>query len=427
MKPAIATTTLRASPPPPSATPPLAALATPAAPDRAPEQNAATARRFADLLRAQRSNAAAAPAPTTPTPPSAINGGAPGENTHTEDVADPVEAPTQASARPSTPGAKPRTPGARQATAKSSVENTAAPTKSDEREGGNDHARAVARSAADGSRALAALAAQVAPRDVMEAGVHDVDGRAPDEGDASAGDAVRWSDALGADATNAFRAHGTPAVQAAGERIVATAGHDAPAIALHGDTTFASALGMAAVTAEPAHGTRAPDAMATAVASSPVTAIASEARDAAASATTVALATTIDSPEFAAALGVQVSVLARDGVQHAELHLRPIETGPVSIRIEVDGTTARIDFGADLAATRHAIERGLPELASALRDAGLTLTGGGVSQHAGSRAGGGDGSSDAGARPTAGATPAATAPAVVGQRRSGAGGLDVYA
>ncbi len=98
--------------------------------------------------------------------------------------------------------------------------------------------------------------------------------------------------------------------------------------------------------------------------------------------TVLTLATPIDAPDFAASLGVQVSVLAHDGVQHAELHLNPAETGPVSIRIEVDGSAARVDFGADLAATRQAIERGLPELASALRDAGLTLTGGGVSQHA---------------------------------------------
>jgi len=119
-------------------------------------------------------------------------------------------------------------------------------------------------------------------------------------------------------------------------------------------------------------------------------------------------------------------VLARDGVLHAELHLHPVETGPVSIRIEVDGTNARIDFGADLAATRHAIEQGLPELASALRDAGLTLAGGGVSQHAGSRPRGDD--DGGGAAPTQVTTPAiGAAPARSAQRRIAAGGVDVYA
>ena len=107
---------------------------------------------------------------------------------------------------------------------------------------------------------------------------------------------------------------------------------------------------------------------------------------------TPALPTPIDSPQFAGALGVHVSVLAKGGVQHAELHLNPAEMGPVSIRIELDGNAAQVQFGADLAETRQAIERGLPELASALRDAGFTLSGGGVSQHGSHRgaAGGGE-------------------------------------
>jgi len=65
--------------------------------------------------------------------------------------------------------------------------------------------------------------------------------------------------------------------------------------------------------------------------------------------------------------------------------MNPAEMGPVSVQIVMDGTQARVDFGADMAATRHAIEAGLPELASALRDAGFTLAGGGVSQHSGGR------------------------------------------
>jgi flagellar hook-length control protein FliK len=95
----------------------------------------------------------------------------------------------------------------------------------------------------------------------------------------------------------------------------------------------------------------------------------------------VMLPVPLDSPDFAQAFGVQVSVLARDGVHEAELHLNPAEMGPVSVQIAMDGERARIDFGAQSAATRAAIEAGLPELAAALRDAGLTLSGGGVSQH----------------------------------------------
>jgi flagellar hook-length control protein FliK len=141
----------------------------------------------------------------------------------------------------------------------------------------------------------------------------------------------------------------------------------------------------------------------------------------------LALPTPIDSADFGAAFGVQVSLLAQDGVQQAELHLNPAETGPVSIHIVLEGTDARIDFGADLAATREAIERSLPELAAALRDAGLTLTGGGVSQHAGERPSPGDDgsrSTSADIRPGSAGREPVTARAT---RRVAAGGIDLYA
>jgi len=96
---------------------------------------------------------------------------------------------------------------------------------------------------------------------------------------------------------------------------------------------------------------------------------------------TMAVPVPIDSPDFAQAFGVQVSVLARDGVHEARLQLNPAEMGPVSVQIAMDGERAHIDFGAQAAVTRAAIEASLPELAAALRDAGLTLSGGGVSQH----------------------------------------------
>ena len=144
----------------------------------------------------------------------------------------------------------------------------------------------------------------------------------------------------------------------------------------------------------------------------------------------LALATPIDSPDFAAALGVRVSLLTQDGVQRAELHLNPAETGPVSIHIALDGTAARIDFGADVAATRAAIERGLPELASALRDAGFTLAGGGVSQHAGGRASSDGDPARSAARADGSAGPGAAAIATdlrTVVRAVAAGGVDLYA
>ena len=145
-----------------------------------------------------------------------------------------------------------------------------------------------------------------------------------------------------------------------------------------------------------------------------------------AAAVDVRLATPVVSPDFAQALGTQVSVLAGNGVQRAELHLNPAEMGPVSVQIVVDGAHARVDFGADLAATRQAIENGLPELASALRDAGLTLTGGGVSQHARGR---GDRGADAGPNQgRSGRTGAEAEPvAPIRPRSIALGGVDLYA
>ena len=102
----------------------------------------------------------------------------------------------------------------------------------------------------------------------------------------------------------------------------------------------------------------------------------------------------------------------------------------MSIHISLDGTAARVDFGADVAATRAAIERGLPELASALRDAGFTLAGGGVSQHAGGRASGEDDSRRTAARLDGGRNPASTSIVTDSQRvvrTVTAGGVDLYA
>lgn len=86
------------------------------------------------------------------------------------------------------------------------------------------------------------------------------------------------------------------------------------------------------------------------------------------------------SPEFAPALGAQLNVLARDGIQHAELQLNPAELGPIGVHIRLDGNTALVDFHAAHATTRAALEQAVPALASALSDAGLTLSGGGVFQ-----------------------------------------------
>jgi flagellar hook-length control protein FliK len=125
----------------------------------------------------------------------------------------------------------------------------------------------------------------------------------------------------------------------------------------------------------------------TAVASGPL--ITSVSDTAASSTASGSIDAPVDSPAFAPALAAQVTVMARDGVQRAELRLNPAELGPVSVQIVVDGAQARVDFVAESAQTRQSIENGLPTLASALRDAGLTLAGGGVFQQPRDPRGGG--------------------------------------
>jgi len=85
-----------------------------------------------------------------------------------------------------------------------------------------------------------------------------------------------------------------------------------------------------------------------------------------------------DEVGFAPALGTQVALWVKDGVQEARLQLHPAELGPVTVQIALDGQAAHIDFTAAVAATRESIEQSLPSLAAALRESGFTLAGGGV-------------------------------------------------
>jgi len=146
----------------------------------------------------------------------------------------------------------------------------------------------------------------------------------------------------------------------------------------------------------------------------------------AAAPTVVHLPTPATAPEFPRELGVQISVLAIDGVQQAELHLNPAEMGPISVQISLDGTQAQVNFGADSAATRQIIEGGLPELAAALRDAGFTLSGGGVHQQAQGRREGGDSARGNGSG-RGGSVSEMDAPARRATARVSAGGVDLYA
>jgi flagellar hook-length control protein FliK len=93
-----------------------------------------------------------------------------------------------------------------------------------------------------------------------------------------------------------------------------------------------------------------------------------------------ALSPALDSPTFAPALGLQLSVLARDGIEQARIQLNPEALGPVAVQLSMAGQQIELEFVAAHARTREALEQALPQLASALGDAGFTMTGGGVFQ-----------------------------------------------
>jgi flagellar hook-length control protein FliK len=84
-------------------------------------------------------------------------------------------------------------------------------------------------------------------------------------------------------------------------------------------------------------------------------------------------------PEFVPVFSARIATLVQQGVEQARVHLNPVEMGPVSLQLSMDGLQVRVDMTAEVAATRQVLEQALPTLAGALREAGFTLSGGGVS------------------------------------------------
>ena len=86
----------------------------------------------------------------------------------------------------------------------------------------------------------------------------------------------------------------------------------------------------------------------------------------------------VNHPEFVPVFSARIATLVHQGVEQARVHLNPVEMGPVSVQLALDGQQVRVDMTAELAVTRQVLEKSLPALAGALREAGFTLSGGGV-------------------------------------------------
>ncbi len=142
----------------------------------------------------------------------------------------------------------------------------------------------------------------------------------------------------------------------------------------------------------------------------------------------------VASPAFAPALGAELTLMVKEGVSEARLHLNPAEMGPITVQIVVEGQTARVEMTADHAATRQALEQAMPALAGALREDGLTLTGGGVFEQTRHQRQGGEGQASPrpgqaapGGQQPAGADAAAAEHAGHRPATLARGGVDLYA
>ena len=120
--------------------------------------------------------------------------------------------------------------------------------------------------------------------------------------------------------------------------------------------------------------------LATGAASASATVAASGSPQATAAATVADafIAQDVRRPEFVPVFSARIATLVQEGVEQARVHLNPVDMGPVSLQLSLDGLQVRVDMTAEVAATRQVLEQALPSLAGALREAGFTLSGGGV-------------------------------------------------
>ncbi len=81
----------------------------------------------------------------------------------------------------------------------------------------------------------------------------------------------------------------------------------------------------------------------------------------------------LNDPRFADGFSQTVSILARDGVQHARISINPPELGPVELRIVVRNEEATVQMASQVGAVRSALEDALPRLRDNFEQAGLRL------------------------------------------------------
>ena len=86
------------------------------------------------------------------------------------------------------------------------------------------------------------------------------------------------------------------------------------------------------------------------------------------------VATPVNHPDFGQELSQRVVLMARGGVQTAQISLQPADLGPVGVSIQIHGHAATLAFTAAHEATRAALEASLPRLREAFAASGLQLS-----------------------------------------------------
>lgn len=206
---------------------------------------------------------------------------------------------------------------------------------------------------------------------------------AGEEADASGGSASPIGSATAARGTRGGRAGAGDEVGALPQAAAGAAEAADERLALRGHAQDEAALGAAAGPASASAGAASPLPGFAAELARAGHAVAGPAGShAGAAATELSVPTPVGAPDFVPRLTGQLAVLARDGVQEARVQVNPLDLGPIAVQITLDGNAAQVRLAVDNAQTRDLLEQAMPALAAALRENGLTLTGGGVFQQA---------------------------------------------
>ncbi len=90
-------------------------------------------------------------------------------------------------------------------------------------------------------------------------------------------------------------------------------------------------------------------------------------------AVTAHVPTPVGTPGFAQDFASRIVLLAQNGTHSAQLSLHPVDLGPVSVSIQMNGQAATLALAAHHEATRDAMQQALPRLQEMFQQNGLQL------------------------------------------------------